>query len=250
MLLLALLLLPLAALATAVGDFTLVKGQVTVTWAVMARAAVPGLAVEVGDIVTAGENAKAETRFIDGTIMRVARDSRVEIKKYLVAGQQVDVKLKLATGTIQNIVPHLAGRLFGKEAPSRFEVDTPVATCGVRGTDFITSYRNGMSQATFLTGRGYAFNIKLPRQVVSVSAGETMEITRSDAPPAVRKATPQELGGEETAVSEQERQAQADEGVKEKEALGFTPAETPEPPKIKVDTALPPRPGTISQSVP
>ncbi|MEW6594357.1 MAG: FecR family protein [Thermodesulfobacteriota bacterium] len=272
------LLLPLTLHAASVGNFTAVTGPVTVTRAGKALTAAKDGAVEAGDVVAAGEQARAEIRFVDGTIMRVARNSRVEINKYLVQGQRVDVKLKLASGTIQNIVTPLPGRVFGKDAPNRFEIDTPTATCGVRGTDFITSHLNGVSQATFLSGSGYAFNIRLPQQVVAVSAGQTMEIRKADAPPMVRPATPVEMSGKETAAGVKEKEeAKPEEAAKKEEPaakpeekkeaadvkqadqkadqktdqpLAFTPAETPKPPKVNVQAVLPPSKGTISKSAP
>lgn len=283
------LLLPMSLYAASVGSFTTVTGPVTVTRGGKAQPAAKDAAVEAGDVVAAGEQARAEIRFADGTIMRVARNSKVEINKYLVQGQRVDAKLKLANGTIQNIVPPLPGRLFGKDAPNRFEVDTPTATCGVRGTDFITSYQNGVSQTTFLSGSGYAFNIRLPQQVVAVSAGQTMEIRKADAPPVVRPATPKEMSGKETAASLKEKEAKPEETAKQEEPaakpeekkelaegkkgeteaapvkpdqkadavapkadqpLAFTPAETPKPPKINVNAVLPPSKGKISKSKP
>ncbi|HSR36178.1 MAG TPA: FecR domain-containing protein [Desulfurivibrionaceae bacterium] len=281
--------LPVSLYAASVGNFTTVTGPVTVTRAGKSLPAAKDAAVEAGDVVAAGEQARAEVRFVDGTIMRVARNSKVEIDKYLVQGQRVDVKLKLATGTIQNIVAPLPGRVFGKDAPNRFEVDTPTATCGVRGTDFITSYQNGVSQTTFLAGAGYAFNIRLPQQVVAVSAGQTMEIRKADAPPVVRPATPVEMSGKETAASAKEKDAKPEEAAKKEEPaakpeekkdaaevkkaeaeaapvkpdqkaeavapkpdqpLAFTPAETPKPPKINVQAVMPPNKGTISKSKP
>lgn len=282
------LLLPLSLYAASVGNFTAVTGTVTVTRAGKAQPAAKDAAVDAGDVVAAGDQARAEIRFVDGTIMRVARNSKVEINKYLVQGQRVDVKLKLATGTIQNIVTPLAGRVFGKDAANRFEVDTPTATCGVRGTDFITSYQNGVSQTTFLAGAGYAFNLRLPQQIVAVSAGQTMEIRKSDAPPVVRPATPVEMSGKETAASAKEKEAKPEETAKKEEPaakpeekkeaaaevkkaeaeaapkpeqkaeaapkanqpLAFTPAETPKPPKINVNVVLPPNKGNVSKSKP
>jgi hypothetical protein len=41
---------------------------------------------------------------------------------------------------------------------NRYEVHTPTAVCGVRGTDFFMYYEKGESGATFKEGFGYGYN--------------------------------------------------------------------------------------------
>lgn len=215
---LSLFFLPMAVMAAPVGSFTFVKGKVNVTTAdQQTMTATQGGDVNVGDVITSSRRAKAEIKFVDGTILRIARDSEVAIDKYIFENNKLDATIKLEEGKIQNIVPKIAGRLFGKDRENRYEVVTPVATCGVRGTNFKNSHRNGISTSTFITGFGYGFNNNMPNIVKTINAGQTMKVTPNTVP-SVRPAKPAELDEGDTT-------AKADTGKDGDEALAYTPPE-------------------------
>ncbi|MEW6501206.1 MAG: FecR family protein, partial [Thermodesulfobacteriota bacterium] len=176
--------LPGVALAQKVGSLTVVQGTVDLLpGGKAAHAAKLGETVQVGDTVRTRKEGRAEITFDDGTIVRVARSTELAITKFLINDKQTDARINLPRGKIQSIVPRKVGQIFGQQEANRFEVKTPTATCGVRGTDFFTYHQNGLSGATFKEGQGYFFNNKMPDLVSLVSAGQSVTITGPDGKP-------------------------------------------------------------------
>ncbi len=78
-----------------------------------------------GDSVLTGKESKAELAFLDGTSVRISENARLLV-------QQADTlrSLKLLWGKLWAKVAKLSS------AHSRFQVETPTAVAGVRGTEF------------------------------------------------------------------------------------------------------------------
>jgi len=120
-----LIMFPGVALSEPVGTFTYIKGSVDITAPGMkAVPARKGDDVNVGDIIRTKTNSKAEIALIDGSILRFAEKSRVEINEYIVEKEQTRGILKLFRGKIQNIVKKAAGGTFGRKTQNRYEVHT------------------------------------------------------------------------------------------------------------------------------
>ena len=152
--------LPEAALSAPVGSFTSVQGRVDITSpGKAARAIKVGDAVAVGDVVRTKSKAKAEITFIDGSVMRLAKKTRVKITEYMVGKERRSSILSLFRGKIQNIVKNVMGRSFGRGKKNRYEVHTHTAVIGVRGTTWFTYItKDGGSGAAFKVGKGYGFS--------------------------------------------------------------------------------------------
>jgi len=186
-LVIAALILPAAVLAAPVGKITALEGKVDMT-AAGAKDAVPvavGVSVNAGDILRAKSKSKAEITFPDGNILRLAENTRVRVTQYqpeegkksyvnLFRGKTVAVVDKLKKG-------------------SNFEVHTPTAICGVRGTVFYSSYQSGQSSFVFQSGAGYGYNINRPDQVVAIPPKVFMVIQAADKAPLLRPATDVEI---------------------------------------------------------
>jgi hypothetical protein len=186
--------LPDVALARKIGSLTVVQGTVDLIPAgKAAHAARQGEAVQVGDSVRTRKEGRAEITFEDGTIVRVARSTEMAINRFLIGDQKTDAQLTLPRGKIQSIVPKKVGQIFGQREANRFEVKTPIATCGVRGTNFFTYHQDGISGATFQEGQGYLYNNNMPDQVSTIAAGQSGTISGPGALPQVRPATPEEM---------------------------------------------------------
>lgn len=212
-----LLVLPITALA-GVGNFTYVKGMVDViTPGEEAKSVNNGDEVSVGDIVRSRKRAKAEITFTDGTIVRLARSTRLEITEYMVKKDHTEAKLGLSRGKIQSIVPKVAGKIFGVNQPNKFEVKTPIATCGVRGTDFFAIHNVGTPEQVaatgdtpaggipggttlfpFKEGKGYGYNNNNPNKINFVQAGQTMVFDGPNSLGFTRQSEPGEAGGGDT----------------------------------------------------
>ncbi|MBI9082518.1 MAG: FecR domain-containing protein [Desulfobacterales bacterium] len=186
------LLLPMMAQAAPVGKFTSVKGSVDVTPAGGKSAAIQvGSPVSVGDIVRTKSRSSAEILFDDGSVLRLARNSRLAINEYSMGKGEDRGIMKLFRGKVQSIVKRAAG-FFGNRK-NRFEVHTPTAVCGVRGTNFFTWYAEGQSGAAVKEGTVYSYSVAKPAEVRDVKAGESMVVVSEEEPPVVRPATDQDL---------------------------------------------------------
>jgi hypothetical protein len=183
-----------SAHAASVGTFTFLSGRVDVTSP--GRTARPVQlhdAVRIGDIVRTKSQSRAEITFADGNVLRLAQSTRVEITAYMVGQEETKGSLHLFRGKIQSVVKTGLGRIFGREKRNRYEVHTPTAVCGVRGTNFFTWHTKAGSGAAFKEGRGYAYSTGRPEDVRQIQAGQAMLVVSPFDPPLIRPATPFEL---------------------------------------------------------
>ncbi|MBM3300081.1 MAG: FecR domain-containing protein, partial [Deltaproteobacteria bacterium] len=185
---------PSLAQAAAVGKFTHVEGRVDVIPpAQPARAATLGDEVSIGDTLRTKSQSKAEVTFNDGNVLRIAERTAMVISEYMVDQESMSGTLKLSRGKIQNIVKITGGRLFGRDKKDRFEVHTPTAIVGVRGTDFFTYHTRGISGALFQEGKGYGYSANRPEEVKDISAGQAMVVVSADQVPVIKPATDVEI---------------------------------------------------------
>jgi len=205
-----------AVYGESVGKFTKVEGRVDVTrpggQAVEVNA---GVEIFEKDIVRSKSNSKAEILFADGNILKLAQNTRVEISEYINESGRRSTVLNLFRGKIQNRVKKLLGSVLGNDE-NRYEVHTPTAVCGVRGTDFFMYYQKGESGATFKEGYGYAYNKNQPGNIIQVDAGQTMIIPDAGAPPVVMSASNDDierLEGETTPAEEEDENDMESESV-------------------------------------
>jgi len=221
--LLALILLfPFSALAEPVGKFTAVEGKVDITSpGEEARPAQVGDEISVGDIVRSKSKSKAEITFHDGNILRFAQNTRVKISEYKVGEEGSRGILKLFRGKIQSIVNRVLGGTFGRKKKYIFEVHTPSAVCGVRGTNFFTWYEWGASYVAFKEGQGYVFPLNREDLMTLINKGEGARVL-SPYKPLEKYPLPDERLDELEEDTAPEEEAKGDSAGKEK---SFSPDE-------------------------
>lgn len=176
------------------GKVTLVEGRVDVLKAGqdVVTPVKLGDPVSVGDIFRAKSNGRAEITFLNGNLLRIAPNTRAEIKEYSSTADKTNNVIKLHRGKVQAI----SGEEFIKKVAAfaegnKFEVHTPNAVAGIRGSNMLVSYLRNITATFFLAGRGYKYNPNDPgRRVVDIVAGTISFVTATDAPPTPpRKAT-------------------------------------------------------------
>ncbi len=176
---------PLLAQAAPVGKFTAVDGNVDVTppgkEAVMANL---GDQLNAGDIIRTKSKSKCEVTFLDGSILRLAENSRLRVSEFSHDNGKRSATLDLFRGKIHNVVKTVAGT-----TGSKYEVRTPTAVCGVRGTQFYNYHQAGVSGAVVTDGTVYAYSANNPTEVRTVNAGQAMVVTDPNVAPTVRAAT-------------------------------------------------------------
>ncbi len=177
---LLMLVLPLSALGAPVGKITHVEGRVDVTAGDKTRPANPGDPVDIGDILRAKSKARAEVTFLDGNIIRLAENTRIRITGYQ-AGEGKTSTLELFRGKAQNIVSALAKN-------ARYEVHTPTAVCGVRGTDFFAFFLDGVSGFIPKEGILYGYSRSMPQEVKIVTVGQAILVPAANRPAVIQPA--------------------------------------------------------------
>jgi hypothetical protein len=103
------------------------------------------------DIIITGKDARAKIVMVDNNEINVSPDSQIEIQHYEFdpnAGKK-DVLLNVIYGKVRSKVEQ---KYDGKSA--KFEIKTPSAVAGVRGTDFLASYDRGNSSSSVVTFQG------------------------------------------------------------------------------------------------
>ena len=182
-----LVLFPLSGHAAPVGKVTYVKGRVDITGP--DRVAKPlrlGDVVNAGDIIRTKSKSRVEVTFTDGNILRLARKSRLEISEYVIQKGRTGTTLKLFRGKAQSILKRWAVRLSDLKMQNRYEIHTPTAVCGVRGTNFFAYYQQGLSGFICKEGSLYGYSINRPDEIRNIKAGQALLVVRPDLPPDPR----------------------------------------------------------------
>lgn len=187
--------LELAFATGAHGVFRVVKGKVSVKSAQNGQVTKARLGSKVlpGDLVSTDKDSRAKIVMVDNNEINISPDTEIKIEKYEFNPEQgkKEVLLNVIYGKVRSKVEQ---KYDGKT--SKFQVKTPSAVAGVRGTDFITGYSasTGMSQVVTFEGR-VEFGLTGPSgQVINpveVVPGQMLEIGK-DTPSAAPVAVPQE----------------------------------------------------------
>jgi len=172
------LLAPHFAVAEPVGTFTRIEGSVDVLRQTE-TAAVPvqtGDPVSKGDAVRTKGDGKAEITFRDATSIRLAPETRITIDEYSYQGDSVRVLglINLLRGRVRAVVAKVKTAVMPLSLTNgNFSMKTPTAVAGVRGTDFIVYYEQGITGVIFIEGEGFLYNPLRPDWVVNVNAGQS-----------------------------------------------------------------------------
>jgi len=229
------------ALAQEVGKITALQGKVDVLKegklpAIVAKVNLP---VYLKDIIRTKTDSKAEITFKDGTVVRVAPRSRVDISEYFTDAETLRASIDVPRGKVAAYVSEESTEKIRK-APkaNRFEIKTPIAVAGVRGTSYMVAHYPAYSTVTVITGKVYCYNPQFPERVVEVSAGQ-MTVIREQAPPMPpRKLTPKEIEREQREVVAGKEEAPKAEAPL-KETVIVIPEKPPaEPPKETITKTI------------
>jgi hypothetical protein len=125
------LIIPYPVFAAAeVGKFTAVDGKVTLTRANVTYRVVLNSQVQPKDLIVTGEKASATMTFPDESTITLQENSKMEIKEFMIKGKTRKGIFSMSLGKlIANVNKFIGGN-------NTFEVHSPTAVCGVRGTGF------------------------------------------------------------------------------------------------------------------
>jgi hypothetical protein len=194
------LIVPTLAMAVSVGKVTHVEGRVDVLK--MGKHAVvkvsQGDDVGVGDIFRSKTASRAEITFANQNILKIDPATRVEISQYSMEGDKSNQVMKLQRGKVQAI----SGEDFIKKVTSavegnKFEVHTPNAVAGIRGSHMIVSFTRLTTSLIFRTGKGYFFNPLFPERIIDITGGfMSFVVGQNGIPTPPRPGNEAYLGGD------------------------------------------------------
>lgn len=211
----------IAQAATPAGKVTNLEGRVDIsTQGKPAMELLVGQTVHVGEIIRTKSKSKCEITWIDGSIARLAENTRLQVTEFNLGKTSRKSILSLFRGKVQNVVVSTT-KLFGAQGKSVYEVHTPTSVCGVRGTTFFNYFENGVSGGLFAEGQGYMYGKGRPEARKEIPPGILMVVAERNATPKSKRAEPGELGRffEATNLREkkkEDKKSEDEQGQKEK----------------------------------
>ncbi|MCX5812954.1 MAG: FecR domain-containing protein [Proteobacteria bacterium] len=155
-----------------------------------------GDSVDVGDIYRAKSDGKAEITFLNNNILKIASNTRAEIKEAMFEGNKSSNIVKLYRGRVQAITSEeFIKKTAAFAEGNKFEVHTPNAIAGVRGSNMIVSFLQGITGTLLLSGIGYQYNPGDPNKAtITLTKGSiSFVLTVTSSPTPARQATESEI---------------------------------------------------------
>lgn len=167
-----------------VGVITSVEGRVDVL-RVNSETAAPlreGEAISVGDAIRTKSNSKAEVTFNDKSILRLAHNSRVEVKDYQLDknNNRKTANIMLDRGKARTIIAKMPGS-------ADFVISTPNSQGRVKGSDIFAFYQAGNSGMLVAEGKLSVANIAHPESELIVPAGTSVLVPLGELPKGPRQ---------------------------------------------------------------
>src|SRR6266404_3417254 len=119
---------------TAAGTFSTVSGQVQIQRAGVTIGAASGVGVNVGDRILTGASGHAVILLGDQSRLEIGPVSSIALDEFTVTGAP-STRISLFSGVLRSLVNSASGG-----AAANYQVHTPNAIAGVRGTKFDTAY--------------------------------------------------------------------------------------------------------------
>jgi len=166
-----------------VGKITYVEGRVDVLRpdTEMAAPLREDEVISIGDILRTKSNSKIEVTFKDSSILRLAENSRVEIKDY-----QLDEKDSRITATINLHRGKIRTVIEKMRHEADFNIHTPNAEGKITGSDIFAFYQAGNSGMLVAAGKLSVINIAHPQNSLIVPPGNSVLVPLGDLPKGPR----------------------------------------------------------------
>jgi len=117
-----------------IGTIVFVSGQVFLETESGLIPLAKGDAIAKGAVIVTEDDGRVEIRFEDNTILSQAENSRISIDDYVYDQDDASASrflLNMAEGTLRTVTGKIA-----EQNPDEFTVKSPLATIGIRGTEF------------------------------------------------------------------------------------------------------------------
>jgi len=175
----------------AVGSITDITGSAQLQRAGSTLNLTTSMRVELHDLLTTAAASQLTITLLDNSVLTLAESSRLTVDENVVTGGvRTSTKVSLLGGSLHSIIT----TALHVGAPT-FEVNTPNAVAGVRGTDFEMRYTTGLPREGYpgcleftdeATNEGTVanWNKANPAAVVEVLAGQHTTVACAAAPTA------------------------------------------------------------------
>lgn len=204
------------------GVFMVSKGSVKIQSAANKTSdAKVGSKVYEGDTIVTGADSRAKVVMSDRNVINISPDTQIKIAQYQndSASGKKNVELDLVKGKVRNNVEQKY------EGDNSFQVKTPTAVAGVRGTQFVVSFDPGTRMTSVVTFKGAVSLASITPQgqtvgePVTVKKGESTTVA-PEAAPEPPKAMPKE----EAKKADTETNASKDSGDSKRNVASDTSA--------------------------
>jgi len=174
--------LPFTVFAGTVGQFAEVKGDVSLKRAAETFAAKVQEGIQLKDVISTGQKSRAKLSLVDDSLLSLGQNSKLEISEFLFDQGKRSSILSLQAGKLYANVKKIS------EPERKFEVRTPTAIAGARGTAWISVVEETANpsgpKSTF-----YALDVpidvanpRFPDKAVTVNPGESSEVAENSPP--------------------------------------------------------------------
>lgn len=154
------------------------SGHVTATAANTTRSLAKGDGIFAGDRVDTAENGRVQMRFTDGGLVSLMPNTTFSVDAYL-HGDDADEANNLVFGMLKGGLRTVTGAI-GKVKHDQYELKTPVATLGIRGTEYVAVLRPANTLRVHV-GRGKVV-ITNDHGSLEVPEGRNAVVTLGSAP--------------------------------------------------------------------
>ena len=176
------------------GIFMIVKGDVIFQNPHAKRSkAYVGAKVFEGSIITTIKESRAKIVMADRNVFNLAPNTQLIIQKYENSDQQKNATLTLDEGQVRINVEQKYD-----DQNQKFQIKTPTVVAGVRGTQFLASYKASAKESQIVTFAGSVSMTSLngqglPVATVVVNKGQTSSAQSGLAPEAPRAVPKEQL---------------------------------------------------------
>ncbi len=155
-----------------------------------------GNPLHIGDVVRTKSNGYAELRYRDGSLLKMAPGSRLDIGEYRSGKTKKQAHAMLSRGKVEVTVDPVAFKAAPKlKGLDQFELHTPNCVTGVKGTFWFTSYFRGVTNVLLRIGTVTSYNPARPTILVTLQPNTITTITGRFAPTPPRPALDREIRG-------------------------------------------------------
>lgn len=189
-----------AALAEDVGTVAAARGQAEIGRSGAFSPAAVGAVVQLGDVLRTGADSQLRVVFRDDSVIDLTQNASltVDTQVYDPGSSRFSTLLRLAAGKARAIV----SKAYGASGAS-YEIQTPTAVAGVRGTEFLIEY-DASRDATDVVGIDGRIMVRSLAQrlddTVYITASEGTTVVRGMAPTKPERVDPEYLRHEADAL--------------------------------------------------